>query len=285
MSSIGRFGEGTTNPIVALPRRAVINLITWTATLAGASRRNGPLLPWQPSRLAIGTTLALIVVAIPMLLIDTGAIGIEKRLPAWFVFAFDEITDFGKSGWVLWPTGILLLVIAAVGSPALGRIGNMVVVSLAVRVGFVFLAVGIPSLVVTIVKRLIGRSRPPRIYPTGPFDYFPFSWRVENASMPSGHGTTAFAIAVALGALFPRARVVLWIYAALIAISRVVIAAHYPSDVVAGAIVGGIGALVVRWWFAVRRLGFIIGADGSIRAMPGPSWRRLKIVAARLLGQ
>ena len=44
----------------------------------------------------------------------------------------------------------------------------------------------------------------------------------------------------------------------LIALSRVVVTAHYPSDVVAGAIVGAIGALLVRDWFAARRLGFAV---------------------------
>jgi undecaprenyl-diphosphatase len=154
-----------------------------------------------------------------------------------------------------------------------------------VRVGFVFLAIGLPSLFATTIKRLIGRARPPLYHPTGPFDYLPFSWRVEYASLPSGHATTAFAAAVALGALFPGARVYLWFYAGLIALSRVVLAAHYPSDVLAGALVGACGALLVRWWFAARRLGFAVGTDGAIHALPGPSLRRLKAVARRLFGQ
>ena len=74
--------------------------------------------------------------------------------------------------------------------------------------------------------------------------------------MPSGHATTAFAALVAIGAIFPQARALMWIYAVLIALSRVVITAHHPSDVIAGAIVGAVGALLVRNWFAARRLGF-----------------------------
>jgi hypothetical protein len=41
----------------------------------------------------------------------------------------------------------------------------------------------------------------------------------------------------------------------------------------------------VRNWFAARRLAFIPGRDGTVCAMPGPSWRRVKMVARRLLGQ
>jgi undecaprenyl-diphosphatase len=75
----------------------------------------------------------------------------------------------------------------------------------------------------------------------------------------------------------------MWIYAGLIGLSRVVVTAHYPSDVIAGALVGAAGALLVRNWFAARRLGFAVDADGSVRPMPGPSvWRIIKAVARRL---
>ena len=77
----------------------------------------------------------------------------------------------------------------------------------------------------------------------------------------------------------------MWIYAGLVALSRVVLAAHYPSDVIAGAAVGAAGALFVRWWFASRRLGFAIDPDGAVHALPGPSWRRVKRVARRVFGQ
>ena len=103
--------------------------------------------------------------------------------------------------------------------------------------------------------------------------------------MPSGHATTAFAAAVAVALLWPRLRVPMLIYAFLIAASRVVLDAHYVSDVLAGAAVGVAGALLVRDWFAARRLGFTIGADGRISGLPGPSLMRLKRVARSLVAQ
>ena len=45
------------------------------------------------------------------------------------------------------------------------------------------------------------------------------------ASFPSGHATTAFAALVAIGVMFPRARPLLWVYALLIAASRIVVSA------------------------------------------------------------
>jgi len=279
--------RGARLPPVAPLRRLAANWAAWSRALirppcASCSARQHPAGP-PLSRLAVGTAVATAAVAAAMLLLDSRAISQHGRLPLWLIALFDEITDFGKSDWFLVPTGILLVGIAATASPALGRITYLVLMALAARLGFVFLAVGLPSLVVTVGKRVIGRARPLRI--EGRDVYFaPFSWRVDFASFPSGHSTTAFAAAVALGALFPRARPVLWIYAGLIALSRVILTAHYPSDVLAGAIVGAVGALLVRRWFAARRLAFVLRPDGPATALPGPSLQRIKKVAARLVG-
>ena len=85
--------------------------------------------------------------------------------------------------------------------------------------------------------------------------------------------------AIAIGAVWPRARPVIWLYAIVIMLSRVFVMAHHPSDVVAGALVGIIGAMAVRFWFAARRLSFAIRADGTIVPLTGPSRDRLKRVA------
>jgi undecaprenyl-diphosphatase len=143
------------------------------------------------------------------------------------------------------------------------------------------LAIGLPGLVVTIGKRLIGRVRPSDF---GPFAFEPWSWKAAHASLPSGHATTAFAAAVAVSLLWPRARLFIWTFAVMIAASRVAVTAHYPSDVLAGAGAGIFGALIVRNWFAQRRLGFFVDPNGKVRAMPGPSLHRIKTLARRVLG-
>jgi len=82
-----------------------------------------------------------------------------------------------------------------------------------------------------------------------------------------------------VSAVWPKARVAMVVYALIIAATRLVLVAHHPSDVVAGALVGIIGAMFVRYWFAARRLGFAIRHDGTIVSLVGPSSGRLKRVA------
>jgi undecaprenyl-diphosphatase len=241
--------------------------------------RSARLIPaWR--RYLVHGAIAAVVVALAMILVDQRAYQFASGLPQWLVDGFYAITDFGRSGWILVPTGGLILVIALLASPALDHMTRGVLAMFVVRIGFIFIAVGLPGLVVTIVKRWIGRVRPSV---QGPFAYEPFSWRPEYASLPSGHTTTAFAALVAIGAVFPLARPLLWGYALLIAASRIVVTAHFASDVIAGAAVGVFGALLVRDWFARRRLGFVVGTDGAVHALPGPSPSRIKRVARALI--
>jgi membrane-associated phospholipid phosphatase len=237
----------------------------------------------RPLRLGAGAALVIVIVAATMMVVDAPGVGVAQRVPEWLITTFDEITDFGKSVWILVPIALALAAIAALASPALPLMSRRVLAAVAVRLGFLFLAVGLPGLCFTAVKRLIGRARPLVEGGADPFIYRPLGWNVEYASLPSGHATDAFAIAMALGALWPRARPVLWTYAVVIAVSRVVLTAHFPSDVMAGAVVGVVGALLVRDWFAARGLAFFLGSDGIARPLPGPSFARMKRVARELI--
>ena len=64
-------------------------------------------------------------------------------------------------------------------------------------------------------------------------------------SFPSGHAATSFACATVLSAFAPRRRVAFFLLATLIALSRLYNGVHYPTDVVAGALLGVLVALTV----------------------------------------
>ena len=72
----------------------------------------------------------------------------------------------------------------------------------------------------------------------------------------------------------------MWLYALVIMFSRVVVLAHHPSDVIAGALVGALGALWVRRGFAARGLLF---SAIELRAFRGPSLQRVKAALREVL--
>jgi membrane-associated phospholipid phosphatase len=283
MSAVNGLHRQAKGAAISTLRRCLANVAAAIAILARPPKiRPRRRWPYSSRQLAIATAAVLAVFVLGMIFVDAAAINAVPQLPRWLVSFFDAITDFGKSGWFLWPLGILFLVLAAL-PPLQPRAAQLVLAAVMVRVGFLFVAIGLPSLFATIVKRLIGRARPLVTGAADPYVFDPFIWRVAYASLPSGHATTAFAVLAAFGALWPRARAVLLIYALLIAVSRVAVTAHYPTDVAAGALVGVVGALLVRRWFALRRLGFSIGSDGVPHRYPGPSFTRIKSVAGGLL--
>lgn len=104
------------------------------------------------------------------------------------------------------------------------------------------------SLVTEDVKDLVQRQRPYN-------GIAPAYLYTNDYSFPSGHAVTAFLAATIILAYFGwKWGLASYIVAAFIGISRIVLDVHYPSDVLAGAVIGIVlGELVI---FAAYRLGF-----------------------------
>jgi undecaprenyl-diphosphatase len=82
-------------------------------------------------------------------------------------------------------------------------------------------------------------------------------------SMPSDHATAAFALAFGVGLFLSRRwGVVLGIAALVIGVARVWAGVHYPGDVLAGAIIGGLAAAEVLVWSLVR-----VTAPGDVQPL------------------
>ena len=155
--------EAPRSGVAMLVRRVITNLLTWIWCVLGPRRIRlaQPRPAWaRPGRLLLGAAAAVALIAMAMLFLDAWVITHQRGLARWVVVTFENITDLGRSGWLLAPLGVVILALAAVSSPAIGRIGQGLAASLATRLGFVFAAVALPGVIVTIVKRLIGRARP-----------------------------------------------------------------------------------------------------------------------------
>ena len=92
--------------------------------------------------------------------------------------------------------------------------------------------------IVVAIKFLVRRERPQG-------EWGGIYRNTDPHSFPSGHAARAFLIPIIASALGPLWLIaVLWVWAPLVALARVSMGVHYMSDVVAGAILGVIVALI-----------------------------------------
>ncbi len=111
---------------------------------------------------------------------------------------------------------------------------------------------------VLILVAMVSQGLKALVYRERPFVTHPSIEKLSEAgssSFPSGHTLEAFAIAAALSLLFSRKQVVIpvYIWAMLVAYSRMALGVHYPSDVLAGIFIGTFIGWIVPWIF--QRIG------------------------------
>ena len=94
------------------------------------------------------------------------------------------------------------------------------------------------NVVNVLVKLAVGRARPQLA------DLPPLIATPTQLSFPSAHATTGFAGARAYSALIPARP--LYVLAAALALSRVYLGVHYPTDIAAGAVLGTLIGSVAR---------------------------------------
>ncbi|HZU89271.1 MAG TPA: phosphatase PAP2 family protein, partial [Stellaceae bacterium] len=135
---------------------------------------------------------------------------------------------------------------------------------------FLFAAVAASGLVVDLLKVMIGRTRPKLLFASHLYGFDGLALRPDHWSFPSGHTATIVALAAALTWLWPRHVLFYALIAVVVAISRIVVGAHYPSDVLAGAFI----AVATTRYVAVlfRHAGIDLAAARRAAAGAPPPW-------------
>ena len=166
----------------------------------------------------------------------------DGQLLRWLMETFshpvlDEMMRFvsslGNKGGIWITIGILFLLLGMKHKKWRMR-GLLVLFSLAAN----FLACNV------ILKPLVDRTRPYYV-----LEYTPLIPPVGDPSFPSGHTAASFAAATAIYAINRKWGMAAYLLAAVMGFSRLYLGVHFPTDVLAGALVGTAAAMaVVRLW-------------------------------------
>lgn len=105
-------------------------------------------------------------------------------------------------------------------------------------------ALGTTYLVQRMIKPVFRRRRP-----WVDRDVVVVGLRTTDASFPSGHSASSFAAATTLATFYPKASPLVFALATGVGLSRVHLGHHFPSDVVAGGLVGIATGTLVSWLF------------------------------------
>jgi membrane-associated phospholipid phosphatase len=165
------------------------------------------------------------------------------RATDWEEF-FAVITNLAN-GWI-WYSLALIGIAAATLRYRVWHQGTAGYFLAARRAGlFMALAMATSGIAENIIKVIVGRDRPRILFEQGAGAFHPLRWDIANASFPSGHSQSITSAMLALACIYPPLRPVFFAVAVLVATSRIIIGAHYASDVLAGA---WLGIVAVLWW-------------------------------------
>src|ERR1700743_2331623 len=189
------------------------------------------------------------------ILIGVLTLAVDRRL-AHFIYdhvnarlhkALDSITHYAKAGhWLA--AAILALIVAAVmrHQGVLAEEATQLV-----NYSLAFIAsLTMGSAVLHVMKLVLGRRRPRDDMEMGLYAFQPMSFNPDYNSFPSGHALTICCVAVIFTCVWPLWWPVWFGVAALLAVTRALLTAHFLSDVLIGA---GIGLIAAR---EVLQLGF-----------------------------
>ncbi len=76
---------------------------------------------------------------------------------------------------------------------------------------------------------------------------------IFDPSFPSAHATFSFMMAALLSFWFPRCRIIFYVFAAFIGWTRIYLGVHYPTDVIAGALLGYGITKIYLFYFPIFR--------------------------------
>ncbi len=140
---------------------------------------------------------------------------------------FDKFFPFitNPQNWLI--TGIIFWLILFIKGGRLGKIA---------AIAIIFLVATSDQISSNLLKNYFGRIRPCNSLS----DVHLLVHKTKSFSFPSSHAVNNFALATYLSKLYPHLKWIFLVIASLIAFSRPYVGVHYPSDILFGALIGGL---------------------------------------------
>ena len=159
---------------------------------------------------------------------------------------FKNITELGSSLWYFL-LSIFLFIICYILEKLIEKketVKKLKKISL-----LFFSSVLVTGIITQLIKHLIGRPRPSYANQLDSYGISFFNLDSAFHSFPSGHTSTIFIVAFVLSFLIPNLKYFFLFLAFIVGFSRVVVGAHYMSDVLGGIIVASIGLKITFIFF------------------------------------
>lgn len=205
------------------------------------------------------TTFVLVLALIPL---DPYLSQSAQALPESIVDFNRMITDFGTFAWMIYLSAGLLAATFILRRAANQRSLQRRASAARDLAAYFLLTIGSASALVHTLKIIVGRARPELFTELGAYSLTPFANSGLYESFPSGHSTAAGAFFGVFAMLLPKLRPLFLILALTIGVSRVIVGAHYPSDVAAGLLLGLWTSVMVAFLFARQNRLFHLSEGG-----------------------
>jgi membrane-associated phospholipid phosphatase len=160
------------------------------------------------------------------------------------IYIFEIITQLGSSKAYLIMSLISFILFRFVRK-------NM---AIAYRSLFIFIAVAISGLLTDLLKYGFARYRPVLLLQSNLYGFDFFQYQYEMTSFPSGHANTITALMLAVYFMYPRYPLVFALIALLVIASRVILCAHFLSDVLFGGYLAMVTTACLKDCFARRNI-------------------------------